>query len=64
LERIFEPFEQASQSDYGRAAGTGLGLTVSRQLGRLLGGDVTAEATDGNGSTFVLRLPLRSYTGT
>jgi signal transduction histidine kinase len=64
LERIFEPFEQASQSDYGRAAGTGLGLTVSRQLGRLLGGDVTGEATDGNGSTFVLRLPLRSYTGT
>jgi signal transduction histidine kinase len=58
LERIFEPFQQGGQTSSGRAAGTGLGLTVSRQLARLLGGDVTATSTPGSGSSFVLRLPL------
>jgi signal transduction histidine kinase len=58
LERIFEPFQQGNQNAVARAAGTGLGLTVSRQLARLLGGDVTADSTPGKGSTFVLRLPL------
>jgi signal transduction histidine kinase len=60
LERIFEPFQQGGQTSAGRAAGTGLGLTVSRQLARLLGGDVKARSKPGEGSTFVLRLPLRS----
>jgi signal transduction histidine kinase len=60
LDRIFEPFQQGGQTHAGRAAGTGLGLTVSRQLARLLGGDVKATSTPGKGSTFVLRLPLRS----
>jgi signal transduction histidine kinase len=65
LERIFEPFQQGSQAVSGRAAGTGLGLTVSRQLARLLGGDVTAAGSPGGkGSTFVLRLPLRPTTRT
>jgi signal transduction histidine kinase len=59
LERIFEPFQQGSQTSFARPAGTGLGLTVSRQLARLLGGDVTAEGRSGSGSKFVLRLPLR-----
>jgi signal transduction histidine kinase len=59
LERIFQPFQQGGETAVGRAAGTGLGLTVSRQLARLLGGDVTVESTTGSGSTFVLRLPLR-----
>ena len=60
LQRIFEPFEQGARTSAGRAAGTGLGLTVSRQLARLLGGDVSAEPAQGSGSTFVLRLPLRA----
>jgi signal transduction histidine kinase len=59
VERIFEPFQQGGQNPVGRAAGTGLGLTVSRQLARLLGGDVSAQSTPGVGSSFVLRLPLR-----
>jgi signal transduction histidine kinase len=60
LERIFQPFQQGGETAVGRAAGTGLGLTVSRQLARLLGGDVSVESTAGSGSTFVLRLPLRA----
>lgn len=39
--------------------GTGLGLSVSRELARRLGGDVFLESTAGAGSMFTVRLPLR-----
>ncbi len=58
LERIFEPFQQVTETHAGRAPGTGLGLSVSRQLARLLGGDVTAKSAPDAGSSFVLQLPL------
>jgi signal transduction histidine kinase len=55
--RIFEPFVQGAAGLTRRYGGTGLGLPISRRLARLMGGDVTVDATGGPGATFTLRLP-------
>jgi signal transduction histidine kinase len=59
FERIFEPFWQVEQKATRRAGGTGLGLTVTRRLALLLGGDVTVKSEPGNGTTFTICLPVR-----
>jgi signal transduction histidine kinase len=59
-ERIFRPYEQVSGTARGR--GTGLGLPLSRQLARLMGGEVSVQSEVGAGSTFTLRLPARAPT--
>ena len=55
---IFEPFTQADESIPSRFGGTGLGLAIARQFCRLMGGDITVSSQPGNGSSFVVRLPL------
>lgn len=56
-ERIFEEFFQVPEQDPAASAeGTGLGLALSRQLARAMGGDLTVSSRPGDGSTFSLRL--------
>jgi PAS domain S-box-containing protein len=57
---VFEPFWQADQNATRAAPGTGLGLSVVRQLARLLGGDVRVESRLNAGTTFTVELPLTS----
>ena len=53
---VFEPFVQLSEHGQATRKGSGLGLTVSRQLARLMGGDLTAESRE-SGAEFSLWLP-------
>ena len=58
-ERIFEDFAQADGSIARKFGGTGLGLTICRQLARAMGGDITLESVPGQGSLFQVSLVLR-----
>ena len=62
LERIFAPFERGALGAAQPQTGTGLGLTISRLLAGVMGGDIKVASTVGTGSTFKVKLLLSEVT--
>ena len=60
LGQIFEPFRQSDSGRSSSASGSGLGLSLVRDLMRLHGGEALAESQPGLGSAFTLRIPVKS----
>ncbi|EAW38516.1 two-component hybrid sensor and regulator [Lyngbya sp. PCC 8106] len=58
---VFNPFTQADESTTRKYGGTGLGLTITRKLCELMGGELSVTSKLGQGSTFIMRLPQFLY---
>ncbi len=58
IAKLFQPFQQADASTTRKYGGTGLGLTISRQFCRMMGGELSVESHAGSGTTFTVRLPM------
>ncbi len=63
IETIFEPFERGHMAAANAVPGTGLGLTISKLLTQILGGEISVESTPGEGSIFRVRILLSEAPG-
>jgi signal transduction histidine kinase len=62
MSKLFQPFSQADSSTTRKYGGTGLGLVVSRNFCRMMGGNITVECEEAKGSTFTCTLPAEITT--
>ena len=58
LKQVFLPYKQADKSISSRYGGTGLGMSITKDLVELLGGRITVRSEEGKGTTFILTLPV------
>jgi PAS domain S-box-containing protein len=58
MERLFKPFTQADSAVSRKFGGTGLGLTISRQLAEMMGGNISVVSREGQGTTFLVKVWL------
>ena len=63
LERLFTPFEQATQDTSHKYGGTGLGLVICRDLTRMMGGSLTVDSKFDQGSQFNVHIPFDAISG-
>ena len=56
--RLFQPFEQASAATFQKFGGSGLGLSITKNLTELMGGRIMVESVKGKGTTFTVNLPF------
>lgn len=59
MEHIFEPFEREKNTTFSGIYGTGLGLTIAKNITQMLGGNIRVRSTPGKGSLFTVTLSLR-----
>lgn len=57
--QIFEPYTQADDSISSRFGGTGLGMTITKQISELMGGSIKVKSAKGEGTVFVIAIPYR-----
>lgn len=58
LDRIYKPFEQATQTTTAKYGGTGLGMSITLNLITLMGGTINVESKEGEGSKFTVEIPF------
>jgi len=58
-EKLFEPFSRAENSQVSKIEGTGLGMTIARNIARRMNGDITVKSEEGKGTQFVVTLSFR-----
>ncbi|PKN92386.1 MAG: hypothetical protein CVU44_14715 [Chloroflexi bacterium HGW-Chloroflexi-6] len=63
IPQLFQPFSQADSSTTRKYGGTGLGLTISQRLVKMMGGEITIESQFGKGTTFTFRVILNVPAG-
>ena len=63
IKKIFDPFERERTSTVSRVPGTGLGMSISKNLVEMMGGTIEVQSEQGKGTEFMVRIPMRVCSG-